>query len=119
MIRFPACLLALAAALPLAGCVASGNPSAARASLLANTVSRAVACRAGTPRADTLTRFLAAERARGASPEQVRGAREAYVAVSEADAVNHSVRPQACRPQEVRELRAAMSRIRAGRFDGE
>ena len=56
----------------LSACVATpANPSAARASVLAGIVSRASACNAGYARRDTLDRFLQAERARGATPEQI------------------------------------------------
>ena len=109
-----ACLLAL----PLGACVSGGaNPSATRASELATLVSRSVACRAGAPRRDTLERFLAAEKAGGATPEQIAGARSTYLTVSEAEAVNQSVRPQRCDPQERAALRDRMGAVRAGNFD--
>jgi hypothetical protein len=115
--RLPAlaCLLAL----PLAACVSpQSNPSAARAAELANLVSRSIACRAGAPRASTLERFLASERARGATPEQVASARSTYVTVSEAATINQDVRPQACAPEERGTLGPRMARVRAGYFDG-
>ncbi|PZU92483.1 MAG: hypothetical protein DI527_09085 [Chelatococcus sp.] len=109
-----ACLLAL----PLGACVSAGaNPSATRASELATLVSRSVACRAGAPRRDTLERFLADEKARGATPEQIAGARSTYLTVSEAEAVNQSVKPQRCDPQERAALRDRMGAVRAGNFD--
>lgn len=112
-------LLALAglAALPLAGCV-SANPVAGKAAEFATTVSRASACRAGSPRADTLERFLAAEKAAGATDEQLASARSTYVTVSEAETINQAIRPQACGPEERAALRERMTRIRAGSFDG-
>ncbi|RYE35061.1 MAG: hypothetical protein EOP23_02580 [Hyphomicrobiales bacterium] len=107
------CLMA-----PLLGaCVAHGESSTGRASLLATTVSRAITCRAGSPQRTTLDRFLAAEKARGADDQQIAAARAAYVGVSEAEIVNQGVRPQACTAQERAELRERMSRIRAGNFD--
>lgn len=108
-----ACLLAL----PLAACNTTGNPSAGRASALADLVSRSVACRAGAPRANTLERFIAAERERGATDEQLAGARSTYVTVSEAQTINQGVRPQACTVEERAELREKMARVRAGTFD--
>jgi hypothetical protein len=109
-----ACLIAL----PLGACVAQhANPSAGRASELASLVSRAVACRAGAPRANTLDRFLAAEKARGATAEQIASARSTYITVSEAETVNQDIRPQACGAEERAAVREKMSRIRAGQFD--
>lgn len=109
-----ACLLALS----LPACVAGGaDTSAGRASALATTVSRASACKAGTPQRATLDRFLATEKARGASPEQIAAARSAYVSVSEAETVNQAVRPQACTAEERAALKERMARIRAGQFD--
>jgi hypothetical protein len=115
----PARALALAClfALPLAACNTTGNPSAGRASALADLVSRSVACRAGAPRANTLERFIEAERVRGATPEQLAGARSTYVTVSEAQTINQGVRPQACTAEERAELREKMARVRAGTFD--
>jgi hypothetical protein len=112
-------LLALAGLtmLPLAGCV-SANPVAGRAAEFASMVSRAIACRAGSPRANTLERFLAAEKARGASDEQLASARSTYVTVSEAETINQGIRPQACGPEERAALREKMTRVRAGDFDG-
>lgn len=110
-----ACLLGL----PLAACVSGpANPSAARASELANTVSRALACRAGSPRRDTLDRFLATEAQRGASPEHIAIARSTYITVSEAQTINQGIRPEACGREERAALRERMNGIRAGRFDG-
>jgi hypothetical protein len=109
-----ACLLAF----PLSACVAGhANPSAGRASELASLVSRSVACKAGYPRASTLDRFIAAEVARGATPEQVAGARSTYVTVSEAETINQDIQPQACLPEERAAVKERMSRIRAGKFD--
>jgi hypothetical protein len=110
-----ACLLF---ALPLSAC-ASGhaNPSAGRASELASLVSRSVACRAGNPSAGTLERFLATERARGATPDQIAGAHSTYVTVSEAETINQAIQPRACAPEERAALRERMTRIRAGNFD--
>jgi len=108
-----ACLLAL----PLGACVSTAsNPSAIRAAEFANLVSRSTACRAGYPRANTLEQFLAAERARGATPEQLASARSAYVGVSEADTINQGVKPQPCTADERAELKAKMARVRAGEF---
>lgn len=110
-----ACLLAL----PLTACVAaSANSSAGRATELANLVSRSVACGAGYPRANTLERFLAAEQARGATPEQLAGARSAYVTVSEAATINQDAQPEACSSEERSTLKPRMARIRAGDFNG-
>jgi hypothetical protein len=109
-----ACLIAL----PLGACVAGpANPSAARASELASLVSRAIACRAGNPRASTLDRFLAFERARGATPEHIASAQSTYITVSEAETINQDIRPRACAPEERADLRERMARVRAGRFD--
>ncbi|SIQ22087.1 MULTISPECIES: hypothetical protein [unclassified Bosea (in: a-proteobacteria)] len=108
-----ACLMAL----PLGACVSAGADSAGRASTLATTVSRAHACKAGAPQRTTLDRFLAAEQARGASPEQLAAARSTYVTVSEAEMVNQSVKPQACTPEEREVLKRRMAEIRAGTFD--
>lgn len=104
---------------PLLGACMSGpaNPSAARAAELASLVSRAIACRAGNPRASTLDGFLAAERARGATPEHLASARATYVTVSEAETINQDIRPQACTSEERAALRGKMAQIRAGRFD--
>jgi hypothetical protein len=112
-----ALLLACLLALPLAACVAGGGTSAGRASALATTVSRASACQAGTPQRSTLERFLAAETARGASPEQIAAARAAYLSVSEAEMVNQAAQPRACTPEERAALKERMARIRAGQFD--
>lgn len=110
-----ACLLGL----PLAACVSGpSNPSASRASELANTVSRALACRAGSPRRDTLDRFLASESQRGATPEHIASARSTYITVSEAETINQGIAPEACRPEERAAVREKMTRIRAGDFDG-
>ncbi|MEN5083449.1 hypothetical protein ABE438_13275 [Bosea sp. TWI1241] len=109
----PALLLAPA----LSACVAtSGNPSATRATALAEVVSRAGACNAGRPRANTLERFLQAEREHGATPEQIARARSAYVAVSEAETINQSVKPQGCTAEERATLRQRMIAVRAGEF---
>jgi hypothetical protein len=110
-----ACLLAL----PLSACVSGpSNPSASRASELANVVSRASACRAGSPRRDTLDRFLAAETQAGATPEHIASARSTYITVSEAQTINQGIRPEACDREERAALRERMTGIRAGRFDG-
>jgi hypothetical protein len=110
-----ACLIALS----LGSCVAGpANPVAGRAAVFATTVSRAIACRAGYPRASTLERFIAAEKAKGASDEQLASARSTYVTVSEAETINQSIRPQACGAEERATLRETMARIRAGSFDG-
>jgi hypothetical protein len=102
---------------PLGACVSGpANPSAGRATELANLVSRSVACRAGAPRANTLNRFIAAEKARGATPEQLASARSTYVTISEAETINQSVRPQACDADERAAVRAKMAPIRAGDF---
>ncbi len=108
-----ACVLALS----LGACVGAGESSSGRASTLATTVSRAIACKAGSPQRATLDRFLAAEKARGADEQQIAAARAAYVGVSEAEMVNQGVRPQACTAGERAELRERMGRIRAGNFD--
>lgn len=109
--------LACVAAIPLGACVsAAANPSAERASELATLVSRSVACRAGAPRATTLERFIAAERARGATAEQLASARATYVTISEAETINQSVRPQPCDPDERAAIKAKMAPIRAGDF---
>ncbi|MFJ5368449.1 hypothetical protein ACIPIA_04425 [Bosea sp. CER48] len=110
--------LACLVALPLGACVA-GQPdtSAGRASALATTVSRATMCKAGTPQRSTLDRFLAAEKARGASDEQIAAARSAYVSVSEAETINQGIRPQACTAEERMQLKERMGRIRAGSFE--
>ena len=105
------------AALPLSACVSGpANPSAARASELASLVSRSVACRAGAPSRSTLDGFIAAEKARGATPEQLASARSTYVTVSEAETINQSVKPRACDAGERAEVREKMTRIRAGDF---
>jgi hypothetical protein len=110
--------LACLVALPLGACVAQhANPSAGRASELASLVSRSVACRAGNPRASTLERFIAAERARGATPAELAGARSTYVTVSEAETINGDIQPKACEPEERAAVREKMARIRAGQFD--
>jgi hypothetical protein len=109
-----ACLLAM----PLAACVSGASPVAGRAAVFATTVSRAIACRAGSPRRDTLERFLAAEKARGATDDQLASARSTYVTVSEAETINQGIRPQGCSSEERAELRDKMGRIRAGSFDG-
>lgn len=109
-----ACLLAL----PLGACVAGhADTSAGRASALATTVSRASACRAGTPQRATLDRFLSAEKERGASDEQLAAARSAYISVSEAETINQGIRPEPCTAEERAELKERMGRIRAGNFD--
>ena len=108
-----ACLLALS----LGACVAAGESSSGRASALATTVSRAIACKAGSPQRSTLDRFLAAEKARGADDQQIAAARSAYVGVSEAETINQGVRPQPCTAEERAELKERMGRIRAGDFD--
>ena len=118
-------LLTIGRALPLAclltpllgACVAHGDSSTGRASALATTVSRAIACKAGSPQRTTLERFLAAEKARGADAQQIAAARSAYVGVSEAETINQGVRPQACTAEERAELKQRMSRIRAGDFE--
>lgn len=113
-----AAMLACFMALPLGACVAGhADTAAGRASLLATTVSRAVACRAGSPQRSTLDRFIAAEKARGASDEQLAAARSAYVTVSEAETVNQGVRPQPCTAEERASLRGKMKDVRAGRFE--
>lgn len=113
-----ALLLACFVALPLGACVAgSANTASGRASTLATTVSRAVACKAGSPQRTTLDRFLAAEKARGASDEQLAAARSAYVSVSEAETINQDVRPQPCTSEERATLRGKMQDVRAGRFE--
>lgn len=109
-----ACLIAL----PLGACVSQhANPSSGRAAELASLVSRSVACRAGAPRANTLDRFLAAEKARGATDEQLASARSTYITVSEAETINQDIRPQACSADERAGVREKMSRVRAGQFD--
>lgn len=109
-----ACLLALS----LGACVAGhADTSAGRASALATTVSRSITCKAGAPQRTTLDRFLAAEKARGASDEQLAAARSAYISVSEAETINQGVRPQPCTAEERAELKERMGRIRAGNFD--
>lgn len=102
----------------LSACVStSSNPSATRASVLAGIVSRASACNAGSPRASTLERFLQSERERGATPEQIAGARSAYIAVSEAQTINQGVRPEPCTAEERATLRGQMNTVRANRFE--
>ncbi len=109
-----ACLLAL----PLGACVqGSASPGAGRGAELASLVSRSIACRAGYPRASTLERFIASERERGATPDQIASARSAYVTVSEAETINQDIRPQACTPEERAALKERMVRVRDGRFD--
>lgn len=110
-------LVLACAVLPLGACVSGGNPSATRASELATVVSRSVACRAGAPNRDTLERFLATEKARGATPEQIAAARSTYLTVSEAESVNQSIKPTACDAQERAALREKMAAVRAGNFD--
>ncbi|CAN7242153.1 hypothetical protein LJR090_001122 [Bosea sp. LjRoot90] len=113
-----ALLLACLVALPLGACVAGhADSTAGRASALATTVSRAVACRAGSPQRTTLDRFIAAEKARGASDEQLAAARSAYVGVSEAETINQDVRPEPCTAEERATLRGKMKDVRAGRFE--
>lgn len=113
-----ALLLACLVALPLGACVAGqADSTAGRASALATTVSRAVACKAGWPQRTTLERFLAAEKARGASDEQLAAARSAYVSVSEAETINQDIRPQPCTSEERAALRGKMNEVRAGRFE--
>ena len=111
-----ACLLGLL----LAACVSGpSNPTASRASELANIVSRASACRAGSsPRRDTLDRFLASETQRGATAEHIASARSTYITVSEAQTINQGIRPEACDREERAALRERMNGIRVGRFDG-
>jgi len=112
------CLLASIFAAAGGGCVATqGDTAAGRASALATTVSRAVACRAGTPPRTTLERFVAAEQARGTSEADLAAARSAYVTVSEAETINQGIRPQPCTAEERAALRARMGEIRAGRFE--
>lgn len=102
----------------LSACVStSSNPSATRASALAGIVSRASACNAGYARRNTLDLFLKSERERGASAEQLASARSAYVAISEAQTINQSVRPEPCTAQERATLRGQMNTVRAGRFE--
>lgn len=109
--------LGAASLLVLGGCVAaSGDSTTGSATALADTISRASICGAGTPRANTLDRFLAAERAAGAGEEQIAAARSAYVGVSEAQMVNLTVRPEPCTRRERTELRQRMQRIRSGDF---
>ena len=109
-----ACLLLL----PLGACVSPhADTSAGRASALATTVSRATACKAGSPQRGTLDRFIAAEQARGASQEQIAAARSAYVSISEAEMINQSVKPQPCTAQERAALKERMAAIRAGTFE--
>lgn len=111
-------LLACFVALPLGACVAGhADTAAGRASLLATTVSRAIACKAGAPQRTTLDRFLAAEKARGASDDQLAAARSAYVTVSEAETINQDIRPQPCTAEERATLRVKMNDVRAGRFE--
>ncbi len=103
---------------PLGACVsASGDTVAGRAAEFASTVSRASACRAGAPRANTLDRYLAAERARGANDDEIATARSTYVTVSEAEMINQSIRPTPCGVEERAALREKMQRIRAGSFE--
>jgi len=109
-----ACLLAL----PLSACVGAANPSAQRATELATLVSRSIACKAGAPKRDTLTRFLQAEEARGATAEQIASARSTYVTVSEAQTINQGIRPERCTAEERVAIGEKMSAVRAGRFDG-
>ncbi|WP_376987296.1 hypothetical protein [Bosea sp. R86505] len=105
------------AALPLSACVTGpANPSASRASELASLVSRSVACRAGAPKRSTLDGFIAAEKARGATAEQLASARSTYVTVSEAETINQGIKPRACDAEERAEVREKMTRIRAGDF---
>lgn len=105
-------------AFPLGACVAGpANPSAQRASELATLVSRSIACRAGSPRATTLDRFLASEVERGATPEHVASARSTYITVSEAETINQDIRPQSCAAEERASLRERMTLIRAGRLE--
>jgi hypothetical protein len=113
-----ALLLACFVALPLGACVAGhADTAAGRASLLATTVSRAIVCRAGSPQRTTLDRFIAAEKARGTSDEQLAAARAAYVSVSEAETINQGIRPQPCTAEERATLRGKMQDVRAGRFE--
>lgn len=115
--RIPAlaCLLAL----PLGACVptAATNPSVMRAAEFASLVSRSTTCRAGYPQANTLDQFLAAERGRGATAEQLASARTTYVSVSEADTINQGVKPQPCTADERAQLKAKMAKVSAGDFD--
>lgn len=109
--------LGVASLLALGGCVAaSGDSTSGRAAALAGTISRASICGAGSPRASTLERFLAAERAAGAGEDQIAAARSAYVSVSEAQMVNLTVRPEPCTREERADLRQRMQRIRSGDF---
>ncbi|WP_089174737.1 hypothetical protein [Bosea sp. AS-1] len=109
-----ACLFALS----LGACVAGqADTSSGRASALATTISRASACKAGSPQRGTLERFLATETARGASAEQIAAARSAYVSVSEAEMINQAAQPQACTAEERAALKERMARIRAGQFE--
>lgn len=102
----------------LSACVSTpSNPSAARATVLAGIVSRASACNAGYARRETLDRFLQAERARGATPEQIAGARSTYVTISEAQTINQGVRPEPCTAEERATLRGQMNTVRANRFE--
>ncbi|RXT56410.1 hypothetical protein B6S44_04895 [Bosea sp. Tri-44] len=113
-----ALLLACFVALPLGACVAGhADSTSGRASALATTVSRAIACKAGSPQRTTLDRFIAAEKARGANDEQLAAARSAYVTVSEAEMINQDVRPQPCTAEERATLRGKMNDVRAGRFE--
>ena len=74
-----ALLLACFVALPLAACVAgSADTASGRASTLATTVSRAVACKAGSPQRTTLDRFLADP------PGEVPGTTMTYAGVADA-----------------------------------
>ncbi|MCO5092163.1 hypothetical protein [Bosea sp. (in: a-proteobacteria)] len=109
-------ILPLVLLAPLLGACVSGESSAGRASALATTVSRASACKAGAPQRTTLDRFLAAEKARGADAQQISAARAAYIGVSEAETINHGVKPRPCTAEERAELKQRMSRIRAGDF---
>ncbi|MFN3672486.1 MAG: hypothetical protein ACK4VM_11320 [Bosea sp. (in: a-proteobacteria)] len=109
--------LACLVALPLGACVGAANPSAQRATELATLVSRSLACKAGAPKRDTLTRFLAAEEARGATPEQIASAQSTYVTVSEAQTINQGIRPEPCAAEERAAVREKMTAVRAGKFD--
>jgi hypothetical protein len=112
----PALACAFLLMLPLGACVGA-NPSAQRATELASLVSRSIACKAGAPRRDTLTLFLKAEEERGATAEQIAGARSTYVTVSEAQTINQGIRPERCSPEERSAVGEKMSAVRAGRFD--
>ncbi|AMJ59869.1 hypothetical protein [Bosea sp. PAMC 26642] len=119
-VLLPARALALAClvALPLGACVSVPvNSTTGRATELATLVSRSIACRAGSPRRDTLDRFLTAEAERGATPEQIASARSTYITVSEAQTINQGIRPERCDAEERAGLKDRMTRVRAGSFE--